>query len=112
MEWEVLQDLEVILEVPLLAQKTMCGEETPLLGGAVPAFEVFIAQWKRLSDLVDAPHLQVFMSEGLERAEHYYNRLGRSKAYLFAMLLNLIDPSQLLIHASVSPGWRDTGTLK
>ncbi|KAH0833879.1 hypothetical protein J3R83DRAFT_11054 [Lanmaoa asiatica] len=107
MEWEVLQDLEVILEVPLLAQKTMCGEETPLLGGAVPAFEVFIAQWKRLSDLVDAPHLRVFMSEGLERAEHYYNCLGRSKAYLFAMC-----KSFLLIHASVSPGWRDTGTLK
>lgn len=63
----------------------MCGEEVLLLGGAVPAYEMFMKQWKKLSDMPQAPHLQAFISSGLERAEHYYDRFGRSKAYLFSM---------------------------
>ncbi|KAF8546954.1 hypothetical protein OG21DRAFT_1397585, partial [Imleria badia] len=76
-------------QVPCIAQKIMYGEKTPLLGSAVPAYELFMKQWRWLSDSPDSPQLQLFISTGLEWADYYYNRLGRSKAYLFAMF---VDP--------------------
>ncbi|KAG1820910.1 uncharacterized protein BJ212DRAFT_1227105, partial [Suillus subaureus] len=39
MEWMVLQDLEVILEVPHTCQQSMSSENTPMLSGAVSALE-------------------------------------------------------------------------
>ncbi|KAI6098648.1 hypothetical protein EDD16DRAFT_1498280, partial [Pisolithus croceorrhizus] len=45
LDWEVLQDLEFILEAPSLAQHAMSGEQSPLLGGALPTFETFMTQW-------------------------------------------------------------------
>ncbi|KAF9222874.1 hypothetical protein BS17DRAFT_652152, partial [Gyrodon lividus] len=39
--WEVLQDMEVVLEIPSHAQQSMCGESVPLLGGAFPSHEMF-----------------------------------------------------------------------
>ncbi|KIK28681.1 hypothetical protein PISMIDRAFT_51629, partial [Pisolithus microcarpus 441] len=54
MDWQVLQDVEVVLEIPHAAQQSMSGESTPKLGGAVPAFETFMEEWKRLSNAV--PH--------------------------------------------------------
>lgn len=63
----------------------MCKETMLLLGGAIPSFEMFLAQWKRLSLAPSHPQLSPFISLGLEWAKRYYNRFDRSKAYLFAM---------------------------
>ncbi|KIK78477.1 hypothetical protein PAXRUDRAFT_163928, partial [Paxillus rubicundulus Ve08.2h10] len=89
LDWEVLQDMEVILEVPSWAQQSMCGQSLPLLGGAIPSYETFLAQWTSLSMSRTNPQLVPFVSHGLEWANHYYNCIGRSKAYLFAMF---VDP--------------------
>ncbi|KAI6123898.1 hypothetical protein EV401DRAFT_2069113 [Pisolithus croceorrhizus] len=65
MDWQVLQDVEVVLEIPHAAQQSMSGESTPKLGGAIPAFEMFIEEWKRL-------------------------KMGKRKAYIVAMF---VDPT-------------------
>ncbi|KAG1901141.1 uncharacterized protein F5891DRAFT_951217, partial [Suillus fuscotomentosus] len=49
MEWQFLQDVEVILEAPHAAQQCMSGESTPKLSGAFPAFETLIERWKFLA---------------------------------------------------------------
>ncbi|KAF9231413.1 hypothetical protein BU15DRAFT_7811, partial [Melanogaster broomeanus] len=48
LDWEVLQDMEVVLEVPSQAQKSMCSQSLPLLSGTVPSYETFLAQWTSL----------------------------------------------------------------
>ncbi|KIK80918.1 hypothetical protein PAXRUDRAFT_46109, partial [Paxillus rubicundulus Ve08.2h10] len=86
---EVLQDMEVVLEVPSHAQQSMCGESIPLLGGALPLYETFLAQWTGLSLACDHPQLVSFISPGLESANYYHDHLRCSKAYLFAIF---VDP--------------------
>ncbi|KAI9570067.1 hypothetical protein HD554DRAFT_2019311, partial [Boletus coccyginus] len=85
LNWEVLQDMKVILGVPCHAQHSMCGENIPLLDGAVPFYETFLAQWKRLCVMNDHPQLAPFVSSSLEWGNCYYDRLTLSKAYLFSM---------------------------
>ena len=63
----------------------MCRENIPLLGGAVPSYETFLAQWKRLCVMDNHPQLAPFISPGLEWSDHYYDQLTLSKAYLFSM---------------------------
>ncbi|KAI6096411.1 hypothetical protein EDD16DRAFT_1466621, partial [Pisolithus croceorrhizus] len=54
MEWLILQDIELVLEIPHLAQQWMSAESTPTLGTVVLTFEEFITRWQHLSKLV--PH--------------------------------------------------------
>ncbi|KAG2347127.1 hypothetical protein BDR05DRAFT_841371, partial [Suillus weaverae] len=54
MQWHFLEDLEVILEVPHVAQQIMSTEKTPVLSLAVPAFEELIERWKKIADYI--PH--------------------------------------------------------
>ncbi|KAI6119167.1 hypothetical protein EDD16DRAFT_1706851 [Pisolithus croceorrhizus] len=72
MDWQVLQDVEVVLEIPHAAQQSMSGESTPKLSGAIPAFETFIEEWKGLSDAV--PCCAAYM--------------GKTKPYVVAMFVN------------------------
>ncbi|KIK76631.1 hypothetical protein PAXRUDRAFT_169319, partial [Paxillus rubicundulus Ve08.2h10] len=85
LDWEVLQAMEVIFEVPSQAQKSMCSQSFPLLGSTVPSYETFLAQWTSLSTSHTNPQLTLFISHGLKWANHYYSCIGQSKAYLFAM---------------------------
>ncbi|KAI6032404.1 hypothetical protein EDC04DRAFT_2501937, partial [Pisolithus marmoratus] len=48
MEWLILQDMELVLEISHLAQQGMSAESTPTLGAVVPAFEEFITHWQCL----------------------------------------------------------------
>ncbi|KAG2337291.1 hypothetical protein BDR05DRAFT_835922, partial [Suillus weaverae] len=54
MDWQFLQDVEVILEVSFLIFEIMSGESTPMLSGTYPAFKTLIEQWNSLVDHV--PH--------------------------------------------------------
>ncbi|KAG1736229.1 hypothetical protein EDB19DRAFT_1830040 [Suillus lakei] len=38
-EWQILQDLEVVLEAPHAVQQSMSSKSTPVLSCAIPAFE-------------------------------------------------------------------------
>ncbi|KAI5981022.1 hypothetical protein EDD15DRAFT_2160282, partial [Pisolithus albus] len=44
LEWLILQDIELVLEIPHLAQQGMSAESTPTLGAVVPTFEEFITR--------------------------------------------------------------------
>lgn len=101
LDWQVIEDLEVVLEVtlpfrrltlhadtllfqiPHAAQQCMSGESTPLLSGAVPAFETFMAHWEELSAAV--PRCSSFIRVGLDYAKTYYKRMGKTRAYAIAM---------------------------
>ncbi|KAF9495317.1 hypothetical protein BDN71DRAFT_1364148, partial [Pleurotus eryngii] len=51
-EWTALQDFEIIL---LVFQQLMSQECTPVLAGAIPAFEMFMASQEKLGTM--NPHL-------------------------------------------------------
>ena len=61
----------------------MSGECIPLLGSAVPTFETFVVQWDMLSELV--PWCTPFIYAGLDCAKTYYERMGKTHAYIIAM---------------------------
>ena len=61
----------------------MAAEKTPILSGAIPAFEIFMSQWEKLSK--EHPRLKDLIKPGLDWAYMYYNRMDRTKAYIIAM---------------------------
>ncbi|KAH7903783.1 ribonuclease H-like domain-containing protein [Hygrophoropsis aurantiaca] len=83
MEWEVLQDLEVVLEMPHIEQQKMSGEKTPRLGQAVPSFENLRLNWENLA--VIAPHCAPYIAIGMYRVNENYQRMGRTRAYSITM---------------------------
>ena len=60
----------------------MSGESTPILAGAMPAFEVFMTQWEQLGK---QPHLERLIKPGLDWACRYYAQMDRTQAYTIAM---------------------------
>lgn len=61
----------------------MSGDQTPLLAGVIPVFEIFISGWERL--MKKRPHLAPFIQPGLDAACKYYSRTDLSKAYIIGM---------------------------
>ncbi|KAG1827548.1 uncharacterized protein BJ212DRAFT_1257671 [Suillus subaureus] len=61
--WQVLQDLKVILEALHHTQQCMSGETSPLLGNTILAFEGLIQRWKLVADHV--PHCAPLVDIGL-----------------------------------------------
>ncbi|KIK15266.1 hypothetical protein PISMIDRAFT_81440, partial [Pisolithus microcarpus 441] len=85
MHWEVLQDLEFALQAPATAHHTMTSECIPLLGGALPTYETFLEQWKRLNTSSVNPQFSPLLKEGLAHGERYHKQMRANKAYIFAM---------------------------
>jgi hypothetical protein len=100
MEWHVLQDFEAILgvrqwpdnyglsrltfvQVPHKVQQTMSREETPVLSGSLPAFEMFLTSWEIMAE--KHARLKPFIDIGLLWANKYYCRMDNSRAYVVAM---------------------------
>ena len=65
----------------------MSGEETPLLAGVIPIFEIFITGWEKLKNT--RPHLAPFVQPGLDSAGKYYSRTDLTKAYMIAMCTSI-----------------------
>ena len=61
----------------------LSGEETPLLAGVIPVFEIFITGWEKLWD--KQKHLARFIQPGLNRMYKYYLKMDNTKAYVVAM---------------------------
>ncbi|KIM68662.1 hypothetical protein SCLCIDRAFT_20020 [Scleroderma citrinum Foug A] len=49
MDWQVIEDMEIVLEVPHSAQQLMSHEMLLVLSQAVPTIETIIVQWQHLS---------------------------------------------------------------
>ncbi|KAJ8580713.1 hypothetical protein M405DRAFT_689053, partial [Rhizopogon salebrosus TDB-379] len=45
-EWQVLKDFELVLEIPHGVQQSMSSESTRMLSHAIPAFEKFMEGWE------------------------------------------------------------------
>ncbi|KIK17982.1 hypothetical protein PISMIDRAFT_110388 [Pisolithus microcarpus 441] len=85
MHWEVLQDLKFSLQAPAAAHHTMTSERIPLLSGALPTYETFLEQWKRISMSSMNPQFGPLLKEGLAHGERYHKHMHANKAYVFAM---------------------------
>ncbi|KAF7372646.1 hypothetical protein MVEN_00127700 [Mycena venus] len=88
--WSRLELMELILQQPHIVQTVMSSENTPILSGAIPAFELFMASWRAMvadPDL-EAKEVKKFIQPGLDIANKYYNRFGDTNAYIIAMFIN------------------------
>ena len=70
-------------QYPHKVQQIMSGENTPILAGAIPAFESFMTGWEKASE--DHLHLTELIQPGLDWASMYYGRMDRTRAYIIAM---------------------------
>lgn len=61
----------------------MSAENTPILSGAIPAFETFMSSWEKLGR--EHRRLKPLIKPGLEWAYKYYGRMDRTRAYIIAM---------------------------
>lgn len=89
----------ITVQQPHIVQTAMSSENTPILSGAIPAFELFMAAWKAMvadPDL-EPENVEKFIQPGLDLANKYYNRFGDTDAYIIAMckhwlLLDVFSP--------------------
>jgi hypothetical protein len=61
----------------------MSREKTPVLSGSIPAFEMMMGAWTKLT--MSQPKLKPFIDVALSWAEKYYAKTHRTKAYIIAM---------------------------
>jgi hypothetical protein len=61
----------------------MSAEKTPVLSGAIPAFEMFMTAWEQLG--LRNPHLKRWTSVGVRWAVKYYQRMDKTRAYVVSM---------------------------
>ena len=84
MEWSVLSDIQVVLEVQAKNILLPAERETnPVLAGSIPAFEMFMTSWEYLAE--KHPRLKPWINIGLEWASTYYSRMDLTKSYIIAM---------------------------
>ncbi|KAJ6537028.1 hypothetical protein B0H19DRAFT_1079405 [Mycena capillaripes] len=75
-----------------VAVGAICQENTPVLAGALPAFELFVDSWKTMvkdTDLIKENVVQ-FIKPGLTIAKKYYNRFDDTDSYIIAMSRDII----------------------
>jgi hypothetical protein len=100
-EWDTLEDIEIILGVrtmiffavratmltliqaPHVVQQLMSNENTPVLSGSLPSFELFMTRWEVLAK--NNPRLKPWIGEGLKLARKYYKKMDHTKAHILAM---------------------------
>ncbi|KAF8547065.1 hypothetical protein OG21DRAFT_1425571, partial [Imleria badia] len=87
--------------IPHIAQQCMSSENSPVLGGAIPALEILMINWKKLAE--NAPHCAPFVAVGLEWAWKYFMHMGETCTYIIAMFINpTIRLSWIKDHWSIS----------
>ena len=71
------------MQVPHKVQQTMSREETLVLAGSLPAFEMFMTTWEVLAE--KHVRLQPFIDIGLTWVNKYYCKMDQTRAYIVAM---------------------------
>jgi hypothetical protein len=61
----------------------MSAEQTPILSGSIPAFEMFMMAWEQLGE--KHPRLARWTDIGIEWAKKYYLKMDKTNAYVIAM---------------------------
>jgi hypothetical protein len=86
---------ELSWQVPHTIQQVMSGESTPILSGAIPAFEMFMSAWEKIEQ--EHPHLKNYVHPGLEWAYKYYKRMDRTRAYIISMCKQIFSPRTAML---------------
>jgi hypothetical protein len=60
----------------------MSSERTPVLSGAIPAFEMLMTKWEKIAE---SDTLKPLVEPGLEWTTRYYRRMDGTKAYIISM---------------------------
>jgi hypothetical protein len=65
----------------------MSAENTPILAGSIPAFELFISSWKSMLADTDLQNENIakFIQPGLDITTNYYNKMGDTDTYIIAI---------------------------
>jgi hypothetical protein len=66
-----------------MVQQVMSSESSPVLSGAIPAFEMFMTRWEEVGNLFE--ETKAWVEVGLTWAKTYYNRMDCTQAYIVAM---------------------------
>jgi hypothetical protein len=61
----------------------MSRERTPVLSGAIPAFEMFMTAWEQLGQ--KHPRMSRWTKIGIKWAAKYYTKMDDTRAYVIAM---------------------------
>ena len=64
-------------------QHVMLSESTPILCGAIPAFEKFMSKWEGMME--HFPNSKLYIKEGLNCVFKYYAQLDHTNAYIITM---------------------------
>ncbi|KIM58277.1 hypothetical protein SCLCIDRAFT_28178 [Scleroderma citrinum Foug A] len=104
-DWQIIEDLEVVLKVPHTFQQSVSSEALPTLTHIIPVFKMFIIQWEHLS--AQAPQCALFIEVGLHYAKEYYSHMGKTDVYAIAMF---VDPT--ICFTWINAHWEDTDIAK
>ncbi len=101
------------MQIPHEVQQIMSSERTPVLLGAIPAFEMFMTKWEKIaeSDSEQLRHVKPLVEPGLEWATRYYSRMDGTKAYIISMckskctLLNHTNCTYSVLNPVIRMSW-------
>jgi hypothetical protein len=104
-EYEVLNHIHQILEIPHKCQELLAAEKTPTLSLALPAYEALVLMWKGLME--EIPELSHYITLGIAKIMEYVSKGRRSRIYALAMstaslLANLLSTDHFL-QAVINP---------
>ena len=71
----------------------MSGKSTPILCGAIPAFEMFMTMWDQIVDRNPNDCVATYTRAGLEWAHKYYACMDCTPAYIITMCKCLCLPA-------------------
>ena len=65
----------------------MSSENTPILAGTIPVFELFMSSWEVMLDdpVLEDENVARIIQPGLDIAKKYYNKFGDTDAYIISM---------------------------
>jgi hypothetical protein len=82
-EYEVLNHIHQILEIPHKCQELLAAEKTPTLSLALPVYEALVLMWKGLAK--EIPELSHYIGLGIGKIMEYVSKGRRSRIYALAM---------------------------
>ena len=92
-DWDTLEGLQEVLDIPYQFQHTMSTDATPVLLRAIIYFEKFMTKWEKLGE--QHRMLKPWTDIGVKWATKYYDRMDETNAYVITMCKSFINISLL-----------------
>jgi hypothetical protein len=88
-DWDTLEGLQEVLNVPHQFQHKLSSDSTPVLSRAIIYFEKFMTKWEKLGE--QYPTLKPWTDIGVDWATRYYVRMDQTNVYVITMCKSFID---------------------